>query len=337
MTHIAIIGTGLSGLATGWFLLNVFPHQKIEVTFFDPLGIGGSTSGMAAGLMHPYSGASAKLNRHGLEGYLATVELIKIASDYVRQPIVTGQGLLRLAITKRQKSEYHLCSQKYDLVTWLDQDETVQRVPGLSSHPGIFIQNSLTIDCPLYLEGLWKACEERGAKLEKFRVNSCDELGNYDQIIIATGASVNQLLSGIPLPITEVKGQVLELAWPQNLEPLPIAINSHAYLLMNKEKHSCIVGATYERDFTSSLTDIAYASQDILPKAVALVPELKKASILDCRAGIRASTPDHLPMIKKIDNKRWVITGMGSKGLLYHALYAKKLAEMLVAYMSISI
>lgn len=91
----------------------------------------------------------------------------------------------------------------------------------------------------------------------------------------------------------------------------------------------CIEGATYERNFNSTSTDIDYATKDILPKVLDLIPALEGSTIVGVKAGMRASTPDHMPIIQKIGSKCWVITGMGSKGLLYHALYAEKLAEMI--------
>lgn len=323
--RIAIIGTGLSGLATGYFLLR--NSMQIDLTFFDPLGIGGGTSGMAAGLMHPYAGASAKLNLHGLEGFQATSQLLELASEKMEKSIAISQGLLRIAITDQQKSQYRETAEKYDNITWCEAAETQQKNPGLSLHPGIFIPKSITVNCPLYLEGLWKACEEKGATLQRSTVNSIDELKDFDQIVVAAGAFVNKLL--LNLSVTQVKGQVIELAWPNSLAPLPFALNSQAYLLMDRKKNTCIAGATYERDFNSTLPDVDYAAKDILPKAAALIPAVQGASILGCKAGIRASTPDHMPIIQKVDHKCWVITGMGSKGLLYHALYAEKLALMI--------
>lgn len=328
---IAIVGTGFSGLATGWFLLKKSTHKKpLKITFFDPEGIGGGASGMAAGLMHPYAGASAKLNRKGVEGYLATCKLLDLASEKMGMTLSNRQGLLRLAVTDRQRNEYRLAAEKYDDITWWEAEVVIQKFPGLSSHPGIFIESSVTVDCPLYLQGLWKACEERGARLVKSRVNALDDLKDFDQIVLALGFSTNRLLD-VPLPIAEVKGQVIELAWPKTLEPLPFALNSQAYLLMNNEKKSCFVGATYERDFESVLPDISYASKDILPKALVLIPALQGASIQGCKAGVRASTPDHMPIIQNVNSKCWVITGMGSKGLLYHALYAEKLADLIIS------
>ncbi len=326
--HIAIIGTGFSGLATGWFLLKHGP--QLNLTFYDSLGLGGGASGIAAGLMHPYSGASAKLNRQGLEGYALTLQLLKIASLKLGKPVFNQQGLLRLAISDKQQQDFFLASKRYKDILWCNTEETQQRVSGLSDYPGIFIRESITVDCPLYMEGLWQACKEKGSILEKTCVQSIDDLKHFDHIVLANGSSVNQLIHPYILPLTYVKGQILDVPWPKNLNPLQIALNSQAYILMNQDKGTCLIGATYEKGFESSLPNASYAVQDIMPKASALISQLKGAAILDCRAGVRVSTPDHLPIIQKVKANGWVITGMGSKGLLYHALYAEKLAQMIL-------
>jgi glycine/D-amino acid oxidase-like deaminating enzyme len=326
--NIAIVGTGLCGLATGWFLLQKIPDVKL--TFFDPLGIGGGTSGMAAGLMHPFTGAPAKLNKDGFEGYQATRELLDVASKKLGRPVAKTQGLIRLAITERQKIEYRLSAEKNPEVEWWDEEKTLQKCPGVDIHPCIFIPQSTTVDCRQYLEGLWKACEEQGAQLEKKKVDSLDELQGFDQIVLATGASVNQLMPMDPLPITKVKGQVLELSWPSHIKYPSFSFSSHAYIIIDQEKNSCIVGSTYERNFETPYPDIEFAKSEILPKVEIILPPLRDAVVMHCRAGVRASTPGHLPIVKKIGEKCWVITGMGSKGLLYHALYAKQLADKIL-------
>lgn len=325
--NIAIIGMGLSGLATGWFLLNQFQCEKqIRITFFDG-GAGGGTSGMAAGLLHPFAGASAKLNREGFEGYSATCKLLKIAEERLGKSVVNCRGLLRLATTARQQEEYYLSSKKYTDVIWFETTEN--KIPGAASYPGLYIPNSLGVDCRLYLKGLQQACEEMGAEFEFKKISSLDELKNFDQVVLATGAFVNQLLKE-KLPVACVKGQMIEIQWPHDLSPLPVALNSHAYLIMGREKKTCLAGATYERNFISLDSDINFAKNDILPKIAPLVPALKDQHVIDCRAGLRASTPDHLPIIKQIDKNCWAITGMGSKGLLYHALYGERLAKLIV-------
>ena len=45
------------------------------------------------------------------------------------------------------------------------------------------------------------------------------------------------------------------------------------------------------------------------------------------RAGIRVTNPAHyFPILEQIDPKTWVVTALGSRGLLYHAYLGKKLS-----------
>ncbi|MBN9378224.1 MAG: hypothetical protein BGO14_06115 [Chlamydiales bacterium 38-26] len=327
--RIAIIGTGLSGLATGWFLLqNPVLSSSIQLTFFDSKGIGGGASGVAAGLLHPYAGASAKLNRHGWEGFKSTLMLLDVAARQLNKPVARQDGLLRIALSEKQLTDFWLSSEKYQEVRWMSAAETTAKVPYLSPYPGIFISESITVDCPLYLEGLWQACQRRGARFEVSKIDSPTQLSNFDCVVFALGAEVNNLLTD-PLPIKGIKGQILCTTWPSSYPFPSFALNSQAYII--QDKGNCIVGATYERGYKNHEPDIDRAYQEIMPKAKALIPVLGETELLSCRAGIRASTPDHMPLIKKLDARHWVITGMGSKGLLYHALYAENLVKMMIS------
>lgn len=322
--RIAIVGSGLCGLATAWFILNKQSHgRSITLTIYDSKKISEGTSGMAAGLMHPFAGAPAKLNQHGWEAYEETCKLIEISSKMVKKPVAVFSGIQRIAITEKQKKEYRASSNCNKEVLWCESN-----IVGVMSFPGLFIPSCVTVDCPQYLRGLWLACEEKGAIFEQTEIQSLEQLKEVDLIILATGALVNQLLDQ-KLPITQVKGQILEMRWPSHLDPLPYAVNSIAYAIMeNKEK--CIVGATYERGFETLEPNMAFASGDILPKIRQFIPDLDDSLITGCRAGVRASGPNHMPLIKKINAKCWAITGMGSKGLLYHALFAHRLVNQLM-------
>ncbi len=302
---IAIIGGGLAGVAAAWRL------KDQEITLFDPKGIAGGPSGIAAGLLHPYAGAHSKLNWMGKEGMEATLKLIKSL-----EPSVAAQsGMLRLALTGWQAEDYALCAQKYPDVQWCSAEKCNELVPGTVSRPGIFISSAWTVNTKAYLEGLWKSCE--GAILEKRHIESLDELSSFDQVIIANGAAASKLAD---IRLNPIKGQLLELEWPQDLPPLPFPVNSQAYIVMNPDKKSCIVGATFEKKFENEGPDLKTALDELRPKYVAMIPALANARIIDCRAGIRAATFDHHPVVRQVDARTWVITGLGSKGLLYHAL-----------------
>lgn len=322
--RIAILGAGFSGLATAWHLVDAMP--KTSITVFDPQEIGNSTSGMAAGLIHPYAGAHAKLNWQGLEGLAATQQLIDVASAAVERPVAIPSGLLRLAITEEQKLDFSRCAEQHPDVTWHTAEECCKMAPGITPAPGIKIRSAQTVNSALYLQGLWKACATRGIHFEKKHITHLAELDTFDAIIVAMGIASKEFVN---LPLTPVKGQILEVEWPRNTPPLPFPINSQAYIIMHPSNQSCFVGATFEKQFRSESSDLQTAKNDLIPKAVAILPFLENARILGGRAGIRASTPDHRPICKRINERCWVITGMGSKGLLYHALFAKLMCKMI--------
>ena len=325
--HIAVIGAGFTGLAVTWNLLHAFPASKIQLIDYKSIGQG--TSGIAAGLLHPFAGAHAKLNARGYEGMAATQELLKIAAEAIEQPVIASQiGLPRLALSLEQQESFKKNVQKYFPENrWLTAQECVSLVPGCPEVPGLWISSALTIYSQNYLKGLWQACENLGAQFEQRKIQNLKELEDFDLVILATGAETSHLNELSYLPISIVKGQILELSAPQPL--LNYALNSQAYLLMTEKRQTCLAGASYERENKTFNCNIESAKREILPKAFDLYPPLKNSSILNCFAGLRASTPTHLPFIKQISPRIWVLTGMGSKGLLYHALYAKELVQHL--------
>ncbi len=325
---IAIIGAGFAGLATAWQLLE--QNEHLSITLFDPSGIGGQASSISAGLLHTYIGLHAKYNQDGREGYEETRKLLNVASKALNQLTYAESGLLRPALSDSQQLDYRICADKYDDVEWLSADQAQRKVPCLSYHSALWIKSALTVYPELYTQGLGLASLQRGVTFEKKAIVSLAEVDNFDAIIIAAGPQTLHFPELASLRLNFIKGQILEMAWPVQLTPLTMPVNSQTYIVMNRNNKSCIIGSTYERTFTSSAPNIEVAMTEILPKAVALIPLLAEAEVLGCRAGIRVSSPGHLPIIQQISPRIWVFTGLGSKGLLYHALYAKKLVKAIL-------
>ncbi|MCE5317612.1 MAG: FAD-binding oxidoreductase [Parachlamydia sp.] len=323
MKTIAIIGAGFCGLASAWELL----QEGHEVHIYDPSGIAGGASGVSAGLLHPFTGIHANLAEWGREGVASTLELIRISSQTLGTPVAEESGMLRLALTEEMRADFLSCASQHEDVDWLEPRECQHLVPNLKALPGICIRSALTVRSALYLRGLWLACEQSGATLIPQPVTSLSSLLDYDLVITAMGASIASLPELRHLPIRPIKGQVLELAWPQDIAPLALPLNSLAYLVMQPGGQSCLAGATFERDFSTPLPVPEAAFHEIMPKIAAFYPALSDARLIGCRAGLRASAPGHKPLLKQVDAKTWVLTGMGSKGLLYHALFAKRLCQ----------
>lgn len=93
---------------------------------------------------------------------------------------------------------------------------------------------------------------------------------------------------------------------------------------MSNDNKYCNVGSTFERDTTDDQPDMEIASTLILPELYKLYPPLRDVVPNKCRSGMRITTPNHLPFIKEIFPNTWIFTGLGSKGLLYHSLFAKE-------------
>jgi glycine/D-amino acid oxidase-like deaminating enzyme len=321
---IAVLGAGFCGVAVCWHLLK---RKGFDVTLFDPKGICGGASGIAAGLLHPYAGLHAKLNWQGQEGMAATHALLDIAEKELGRPVADRRGILRLALTPSQVQDYRRCVSRFSDTEWLEASETARRFPSVPPTPALFIRTGITVDCLLYLQGLWQACLKKGARLELQSVSCLDELQGYDKVIACLGASARSFKETSELPLSLVKGQILELAWPEGLPPLPCTLNSQAYLSL--QGGICLAGSTFERGFEEEGPDMGIAEALLRPKITELFPALASAKALRVKAGIRAVTPNHLPSLDRLGERLYNITGMGSKGLLYHAMIAKMCVDNL--------
>jgi len=280
---VAIVGAGLAGLATGFFLSKTY-----SVTVFDKKGIGGGASGIAAGLLHPFVGQTGKLNTLGWEGMEASLALL---SGHILH-----KGLFRIPFTAQMEKGFA-------------SNSAFKAVEG-----GFWQEEAYAIDIMAYLQFLMGKIEANGGRLIIQKIEDPHQL-KFDKIILCQGWET-------PFTqITPVKGQLIEIGCT-----FPYPISAEGYLL--PQKNSSIIGSTYERGYTSTEPDTSCLSE-LLSKAEKMMPGISKYPILNIRSGVRASSPHRLPTIEKIDSRLHVYTGLGSRGLLYHVLFAKKLLEIL--------
>lgn len=85
------------------------------------------------------------------------------------------------------------------------------------------------------------------------------------------------------------------------------------------------------------------ALEELLPKAYAIYPELKKWVFGGARAGLRAMPPltpyGSLPLLGCVNDivggnsscKYWLFGGLGSRGLMYHAWLGKLMAQAVLS------
>lgn len=323
--RIAIVGAGLAGTAIAYHLIQ--SGKNVEIVLFDEQGISNGASAVPQALMHCYAGARAKLSWRAYDGWNATFELIRAAEAALHSSVAKNSGLLRLAVSQQQREDFSLAAKSYEGVRWCSTDECQELCPGICQAPGIWIEQAVLVDMKAYLMGLWRCCELLGARLERQPLKNLQPLSSFDKIVVATGAATTKLPECSSLPITPIKGQML-LMRSSALPCCPIA--SHILLLPQPGNNTILIGSTYERHYRHTGADRAEAEAQLLPKALELFPALAQAQVVDIFAAARASAPLHRPLVKQLSASCWVFTGLGSKGMLWHALLAKELAQTLL-------
>jgi len=129
-------------------------------------------------------------------------------------------------------------------------------------------------------------------------------------------------------PTRPVKGQMLCLISPsRNL--LKHVIRSPDIYLIPRSDGRVIVGTTVEEAGFDKRTDVA-TIQRLHRAAVALVPELRNAKILEDWAGLRPGTPDSLPILGPTATPGYyVATGHFRDGILLAPITAQVMAEVI--------
>jgi glycine/D-amino acid oxidase-like deaminating enzyme len=313
--QIAIVGTGVAGLSVAYHL-----HcQGLDVTLFDPKGIGGGASGISTGLLHPFPGRQALRSWMASEGMAASAKLLEIAAGALGRPVAESTGVLRSAVTEQQKNDYQKRSLEDPEAVWLEAEQMWSRIPHAA--PGLWIPSGKTVYSRRYLEGLFLACP--GIKLEKTAVRSLQELAGFDRIILATGFETLQFPECAHLPLEPTKGHTLVCRWP---ERLPCSLVSLGHITPTEDPTLCQIGSTYEHNFRSLEPD-PKAIPLLLQKAARFYPPAKDFEVVELRAGVRISPKvGYHPLVMQLSPKVWLFTGLGSRGLLYHALLGEQLA-----------
>lgn len=330
--RIAIVGMGFAGLS---LCVSLLARRSLDVTLFDRHPHGAGASLVSAGLLHPYPGAEGYLAKDAQECFNATKELLQVAQQQVGRSISQQSGLLRLAMSPKQCAAFLERAQQHSDIHFLTEEEVAQRLPYVPPRAGLWIPQAITVDVAGYLEGLRAFCLQEGAQYVQHHVqlgaswHGLDLPEKFDAVVLAMGAECARLPQMAHLPLRIIKGQILELGWPSELPHLECPVTGECYAIPKAGR--CLVGATFEKQFTSPLPDSAQAEALLRPRIEAVIPQLQAARCINVRAGLRLTTPEHRPIARQIQPRLWAFTALGSKGLLHHALLGRKLAEAIMA------
>jgi glycine oxidase len=128
-------------------------------------------------------------------------------------------------------------------------------------------------------------------------------------------------------PTRPVKGQMLCLVSPSRM--LKHVIRTPEVYLIPRSDGRIIVGTTVEEAGFDKRTDVA-TIQRLHEAAIAVVPELRNAKILEDWAGLRPGTPDSLPILGATSTPGYyVATGHFRDGILLAPITARVMTDVI--------
>ncbi|CAN6459753.1 unnamed protein product [Victoria cruziana] len=258
---------------------------NLHIDIFDEVGIGGGASGVAGGLVHPYS-PKVKLLWRGAECWEEALKLLRVAEMAVQSrslswnkemfyetidsdgPIFWRRGIIRPATkikildTMTENARHHLESCKLEVVTNNFVKKLMPDVV-LPLNTAFYMPQAVNIHPMRYLQALFFACKDLSETsvvpgnpskvicFHKKEINSLQELSDaYTAVIVCLGAKSGSLpeLSG-KLPLRKCRGIVMHMQLPHELKEGYMenapSILSDAWLAIQGPR-DLVIGSTWD-------------------------------------------------------------------------------------------
>ena len=338
-----IIGAGLAGLS----LADSLVTKGCDIAVIDKKGIGGGASGIPIGMADPAASRNANLYWETEKCYDTTLANLNKLREYSKKPFFKITGVLRPGITHKRgvslERSFHRQDWPDGWCEWKTEEMIKEMSPEVYCvYGGLWHPNSIAVAIPEYLEAYHAYLKQQDVSsyiIEDYILKQQDNfwiIQNHDlelvtkNIVFATGADTLDISYWAKLPIHPVKGQVAMFKVPDPL-PFSFSLSGNGYI-GRIEVQKFIVGSTYEHDFTHREPD-EYGRKYLTRKLKQSLPGIaEKAQIIGQWAEVRASTPNRLPILGTHHSypSLHIITGMGSKGLLYSKYTADLMADYLL-------
>lgn len=335
MESIAVVGGGVIGLACAWRLA-VAGHA---VRLIDPEPARGASwvaGGMLAPLTESWPGEEAALDlgAHALR----------------RWPSFAAE----LGFPLRREGTLVLAADSADAAT-LDvlagflaaRGRAVERLTGRAARrlepslgpgvrAGLSVPEDLALDNRELLAALLRAGSDAGVRFIAGRATAvrpgavvlgdapgettAESTVECDVVLIAAGAHSRGLHPGLAGVVRPVKGEILRLrARPGTLPPpartVRALVSGRPVYLVPRGDGSLVLGATqHEVGYDTEVT--AGGVRDLIADAERVLPGVGEYALLESAAGLRAGSPDNVPVIGWLEPGVLVAAGHHRNGLL---------------------
>jgi len=322
---IIIAGAGLGGMCAALWL-----SESKNISLLS--GTKPAASAIAAGLVNPYAGQRVSKFWNSDTAYK---DLLKMLTRADALETYNPCGILRPAMNEDQASHFRVLSaENQDSITWIPPEKIQKEYPYISSAFGAIVTTGGILNTPKMLKCLLKfltpRCTVLHEDLAEWRENDSDitvrlKSGatlNAKKLILALGDGYTSFPELSSLNLHRTKGQIVHVRIPKSTRIL-LPVSGYGYAV--PMGRNLILGTTYEHaphDLNPSKEGI----NKILSLTEKMIPLVRSAKIMNTSAGIRIGVPGtRLPMVGPLTRRVWILTGLGSKGLLLGSYIGRNL------------
>jgi glycine/D-amino acid oxidase-like deaminating enzyme len=318
---VRIVGAGLAGVAVADALLS----RGVSCLLIDEKGPAAGASGAASGLLHPLPGLRAQMPWRGDQAFELALQSVQRRAS--RDPgVVVCQGVFR-PVTANQRADFERAARE-GWAKWCDRGPPTA-IPLALAREGLWMEQGCVVDVPRYLAAWIEDLRAQGLQTHWGEAKAWHDNPAQWVTVWCTG---HQAIGRLPVACQVVRGQALVIEPPAAYQAhdLQCGVAGRAYLAPFQGKW--LIGATFEHGILSQTPDPDTARQALAKRVEEMWPGggLLDQPIHQIHVGHRCSSPDHFPICGQLDSGDWVLTALGSKGLLYHRLVATALADAMV-------
>lgn len=269
MKNIAVIGAGISGMATAWLLNKKGYNITIYAKAFSP----DITSNKAAAFWFPYH---IRNDQRGLDW-------CKLSYAYYQQfATIPATG-----VSMHQLLKIVRAGVDEEETTWIDfmPEGALRILPPEELEAGftkVYDVKVPLIETQLFLPWLQSELETAGISLIKREMDDLKELKNeFDILVNCTALGARKLCKDESL--IPVRGQVALLSPAKDL---PIFLDNEKPMYVVPRKDAIIVGGTYE-EYVEDENTVPATINKLLQNAYEALPLLKNQKVIGSWAGLR--------------------------------------------------
>ena len=325
MIDVAIIGAGIAGCMTAY---------QVQQAGLEPIlierhaDVAMEASGNPYGLVMPQlSVGQTTASVFNDQAYAAAIRF------YQDCPIEKYSDVIQLAVNSDDEIRFKKLSETHkwhpDFCRPLDNIDAGALLGANTTRSALYFPQALTLSPKKLCQFLSRNVQKLLAQdvLSFHNEFNCWHIRNADNdivavaknIVIANSFDALRFPPTADLPLRARRGQLTYLPQNENSHNIKCSFTFGGYMTQAIDGLH-ILGATYENPRANASELTVMEHQKNLAKLQAIMPDLfpeVAVETLSGRAAVRCTTPNHQPIVKKLDtvSNGYVLTGLGSRAL----------------------